>query len=318
MNRIEIAKQYVEELLRQRQDIVAVWIGGSVARGEDTDRSDIDLALLVAGSGEMSRSGLDLWRDGVYIEAGLGFQQAYADLETVLNDPFKATHINDALILYDPTGFLTHLQNAVRPVFMQPQWLNKRLAFWLDNIRTSLARLRETVAAEDPLGICAAVGWFTFGCASIPLLRAGITPSSTRSLLLLGPLSPALKVALATLEGSTQLSIADVLALEPLLQEMIPLLDTSYGQLGIYFTQKTLWMAQQGHQQEALHALWLMSWAVAESCRQSSNPAVRLTGADVLQRWLQRLGMHEPALLAAMVQSAEQLLPQVEALATEG
>ena len=49
MNRIEIARQYVDELLRQRQDIVAVWVGGSVARGEETALSDIDLQLMAAG-----------------------------------------------------------------------------------------------------------------------------------------------------------------------------------------------------------------------------------------------------------------------------
>jgi len=256
-------------------------------------------------------------REGVYIEAALVFQQAYVDLEAVLNDPFKVTHMNDALILYDPTGFVTHLQNAVRTVFMQPEWLGKRLAFWLENTRTSLTRLREAVALGDVLEICAALGWFTLGCASIPLLHAGITPSTTRSLLLLGPISPMLKVQLAELEGSTQMSQADVLALEPLLQQMSPLLDASYGQLGIYFPQKTLWMAQQGHYQEALHALWVMIWAVAESCRQSSNPAVRTTGAGLLQCWLQRTGLHEPGIWVAKIQSAELLLQQVEGLVKE-
>ena len=43
MNRLEIAKQYLTELLHQRQDIVAAWLAGSVARGEETALSDIDL-----------------------------------------------------------------------------------------------------------------------------------------------------------------------------------------------------------------------------------------------------------------------------------
>ncbi len=257
MNRIEIAQRYVEELLRQRQDIVAAWLAGSVARGEETAFSDIDLALMVAGTGIVNRAGLDTWREGIYVEAGIVFQQGYTDLEVVLNDPFKATHMNDALILYDPTGFVTQLQNAVRPIYMQPQWLGKRLAFWLDNIRTSLERFREAVTAVDRLEICAAFGWFTFGCASIPLLHAGMTPSSTRGLLLLDRIAPTLKAHLAELEGSTQMSQADVLALEPLLQEMIPFCDASFGQLPIYFTKKTLWMAQQGQYQEALHPMWL-------------------------------------------------------------
>jgi hypothetical protein len=317
MNRIEIARQYMEELLSQRQDIVAVWIGGSVARGEETALSDIDLALMVAGTGAMNRAGLDTWREGIYVEAGLVFQQEYTDLEAVLNDPFKATHMNDALILYDPTGFVTQLQNAVHPLYMQPQWLSKRLAFWLDNMRTCLARFRAAVTAVDRLELCAAFGWFTFGCVSIPLLHAGITPSSTRGLLLLGRVAPTLKAHLAELEGSTQMSAAAVLALEPLLQEMIPLGDASYGQLGLYFLQKTLWMAQQGQHQEALHAMWLLMYGAAEGSLQRTDPAGRATGIALAHRWLQRTGMHEPARWAAKLQQAEMLFGQVEVLVEE-
>jgi predicted nucleotidyltransferase len=86
MTHIEIARQSMEELLRQRQDIIPVWIGGSVARGEEMAFSDIDLALMVAGSGAMNRAGLDTWREGVYVEAGLVFQQGYTALEAVLSE----------------------------------------------------------------------------------------------------------------------------------------------------------------------------------------------------------------------------------------
>ena len=314
MDRIEIARSYLVELLHQRQDIVAAWLAGSVARGEATAFSDIDLVFMVAGDGELSRAGLDTWREGIYIEAGLVFQQEYVDLEVVLNDPFKATHMNDALILYDPTGFMTQLQNAVRPIYMQPQWLDKRLAFWWENVSTALAHLREAVTAADPLGFCAAFGWFTFGCASIPLLHAGITPSSTRSLLLLGRIDPSLKAQLAELEGSTQMSAADVVALEPLLQEIIQLGDASYGQLLIYATQKTLWMAQQGQHQAALHTMWLMMYGAAESCLRHPDPARRATGINLSQRWLQRTGMHEPSTMLSKLQSAELLLHQLKVL----
>ncbi|MEZ4617380.1 MAG: nucleotidyltransferase domain-containing protein [Caldilineaceae bacterium] len=223
MNRIEIAKRYLEELLHQRQDIVATWVVGSVARGEETAFSDIDLVLMAAGTGEINRAGLDTWREGIYIEAALVFQHEYTDLETVLNNPFKATHLNDALILYDPYGFVTQHQNAVRTVFMQPQWLGKRLAFWLEQTRTTYTQFMEAIQFADALQLRAALGLFTFGCASIPLLRAGVKPSSSRGLVLLGPVAPAIKTQLAKLEGSTTMSVVDVLALEPLLQEGLPL-----------------------------------------------------------------------------------------------
>lgn len=317
MNRLEIAKHYLAELLRQRQDIVAAWLAGSVARGEETALSDIDLALMVGGTGVVNRAGFDTWCEGIYIEAGLVYQQDYADLEAVLNNPFQATHMNDALILYDPTSFVTRLQNAVRPVFMQPQWLGKRLAYWVASARTTHTQFQEAVLAADTLRICAVLGMFTLSCASIPILRAGITPSSSRTLVQLTALDPALKAQIAAFEGSTHMTAGDVQALEPLLQAMILWVDPAYGQLPLYFIRKALWMAQQGDPQAALHALWLVMLVAAEGCLQRHDPAILATGRDLTRRWLQQTGMSEPASLAGTLQSAERLLQQVKVLAGE-
>ena len=236
----------------------------------------------------------------------------------VLNNPFKATHMNDALILYDPTGFLTQLQKAVRPVYMQPQWLDKRLSFWLESIRMTLAQFREAVIAEDALRICAALGLFTFGCSSIPLLRAGITPSSSRGLLLLGPIAPTLKAQLAEFEGSAHMTASDVLALEPLLHEATPLYDAAFGQLPLYLLPKTLWMAQHGHHQEALHTMWLnMGGGAAQGCLQRNDPVELVVGTDLMQRWLQRTSFAGAEVWAVKLQSAELLLQQVEGVVRE-
>jgi predicted nucleotidyltransferase len=314
MNRIEIARQYVDEQLAQRPDIVAAWLAGSVARGQETALSDIDLVLMVAGAGAPTRAGIDTWREGIYIEAGIVFQEDYSDLETVLNDPFKATHMQDALILYDPTGFVTRLQNAVRPLYMQPQWLAKRLAFWVEQLRSMVAQLQTAVQAGDALRICAALGWFNFGAVSIPLLRAGITPSSSRGLALLGQLDPSLKAQLAAFEGSTHLTAADVLALEPFLRAAIPLCDASFGQLPIYFLHKIRWMAQQGQHQEAFHAMWIyLGPGTAQSCLNGNDPASLAAGADLMQRWLQSIHFADPDRLAAKVLEAQALLDQLQA-----
>lgn len=317
MNRIAIARQYVEELLRQRNDIIAAWIGGSVARGEDTTLSDIDLRLMVPGTGSMNRAEFDIWREGIFIEGALVFQQRYANPEAVLNDPYRATEIHDALILYDSTGFVMQLQQAVRSVYMQPQWLGKRLAYFLESARASFADFRKAVEAIDARRICAALGTFAFDCSSIPLLRAGITPSSTRAPLQLAPIAPALKTQLAELEGSTQLNAADVLALEPLLREASPLFDASWGQESEYLIAKTLWMAQQGQHQAALHVAWVHISIAAGDCLQRNESTELAAGMDIMQRWLHRNNMHGPASLAARLQSAERLLQQVEGLVNE-
>jgi hypothetical protein len=113
------------------------------------------------------------------------------------------------------------------------------------------------------------------------------------------------------------MTASDVLALESLLQEVIPFCDASFGQLPIYFTKKTLWMAQQGQYQEALHAMWLLMWGAAEGCLQRADPAGRATGSNWAQRWLQQTHFAGAEMLAAKLHSAARLFYQVEGLVEE-
>jgi hypothetical protein len=316
MTRIDIAKAYVDELVSQRSDIIAAWVGGSVARGEETECSDIDLGLMAAHTrpGVIHRSGVDTWRSGVYIEAGLVAKEDYQDLETVLNHPNKATHINDARILYDPTGFLTALQAAVRPHFMERPWLRKRLRFWLEMTRMAYGRLSDAVLAADPVEMIPALRGFAFGVMSIHLLQAGITPSSSRVLAQVSTISPDVGAAVADLEGSTDLSADDVLALQPLLQEALLLIGDSYGQLSHYFLQKSLWLAQQGQPQAALHAMWTLIYGAVEATRSSEDPVRRTAGSDLAWRWLAPLRLADPEVWKAKLPLADSLLRQAEEL----
>lgn len=78
---------------------------------------------------------------------------------------------------------------------------------------------------------------------------------------------------------------------------------------------KTLWLAQQGQHQAALHAMWLhMGGGAAMGCLQRNDPAELVVGANLMQRWLQRTYFAGSAVLAAKLQTAEGLLQQMEGL----
>lgn len=314
-NRLELAQQFVQEKLQQRTDIIAAWVGGSTARGEDTVSSDIDLVLLVSGEIEESlgRGDVDAWRDGVYIEAGFISQKEYSDLEMIMHDPFKSTHMNDALILYDPTGFVTQMQQAVRPLFMELQWLSKRLEFWVDIGHTQYGKLREACTMADPLAICAAMVWLIFSGVSVPLLRVGKTPSSSRGLLQLGSVSHTLYTQLCELEGSVSMKADDTVALQPLLLESLPLIDRKvWGDLPAYFTKKSEWLIRQGYISEAIHAMWMVIGLIPMNLSQTDDPTVKAKAVRITSNWLQQMGWTGQAVLATKVRLAETLVAEIE------
>ncbi len=319
LNYLDIARDYLQELLHRRDDIVGAYVAGSVARGEATDLSDIDLVVIIAGEVDaaLGRGGIDGWRNGIYMDAVLLAQQHFADLEALLQDPMKSTQVCEAVILYDATGFLAQQQAALRARFMEPQWLQARLTHWQTMMVRALATLRDGVTASDSLRICSGMGWFTFACASIPLVQARITPSSTQVIKQLESVAPAIRTRLLELMSVTPVSAAEVIALEPFLLEVGLLLGAAWGQFPGFYVQKMMAMAKQGYQAATLQALWLMMAVIADICLQSDDATLKAKGTDLLQNWLQKVGCETPERQAVSVQLAESLLSDVAHLSSD-
>jgi len=313
MEYLDIARDYLQELLCQRTDIVAAYVAGSVAREEAKDLSDIDLLVIVAGKVDASlgRGGIDRWHNGIYIDAMLVEEKRFVEVEALMQDPMKSTQLREAIILYDATGFLAQQQAAVRAHFMEPQWLQARLTHWQTMMAQSVTTLRDGVRANDPLQICSGTGWFTFACASIPLVEAGITPSSAQLLKQLESVAPAIRARLIALMSAKAMSATEIIALESFLHEVGRLLGAAWGQFPGFYVQKMMAIAKQGDHEAALQALWLMMAVVADICLQADDAALKTKGTKLLQSWLHSVGCETAERQVVNVQLAEALLVDV-------
>ena len=318
VDRIEIAKKFIHEQIGKRDDIVGAILTGSVSRGEDVEPSDIDISLIIERNIEGDQQGdVDTWQDGVYIDAKTALAREYADIEKVLQNPFRATHLNDGLILYDPTGFVTQIQKEVRIVFMDPKWVGMRIQFWLERARKNLSGLQASVEVRDPLGICENVGEILWAFTSVPLLRLGITPSSTRALVQLGKTSDKLKERIGEWEGSSKMNADDVLALLTLILEGVSFMNTSkWGILPTeYIAKKIEWLAKNDLYPEALHMLWIGMGVHAEEWRKCEDPGIKSKGFELAQIWLEGIGWEGKVVLEEKLKMAKALLKEIEALA---
>jgi predicted nucleotidyltransferase len=311
VDRLEIAEKFIQAQIRKRDDIAAAIVTGSVARGEAVEPSDIDISLIVNGP---ERSGVDTWQDGVYIDAKTVLKADFDDLEQVLQNPFRSTHLNDGLILYDPTGFLTRMQKELRVVFMEPKWVGMRVQFFLDGTRKHLSGLQESIEIRDPLGICAHVEEILWGYTSVPLLRLGITPTSTRGLVRLGKASDSLKARICAWEGSAKMNAEDVLALLSLILAGGSFMDTlKWGVLPTnYVVKKIEWMVSNDQHREALHVLWIGMGVLAAEWRKSENARIKSNGSELAQRWLEGVGWDGKTALEEKLKIAKVLLKEIE------
>lgn len=312
-DRLAMARQFMQEQIAKRDDVVGAFVCGSVARGDATETSDIDLAIYVSRDTGEGKRDLARWQEGVFIEAGAVTTEGLGSLEEVMKNPINATHLNDALILFDPTGFFAKLQEQVRSVFMEPRWLRVRLDWALDYFHTSLDRLRDAITSMDPFGICENAWVIPHAASAVPLYCAGITPSSTRKLIQLAGIGPAIRDRIVELECSLPLIAKDVMAfLDPCMRYCALMDRKDAGGLPDYMIGKVRSMIEHGALSEAVDVLWCamgLSGPTAEG---------RERARTLLQEWLRGVGWEGAAALEVKLRLAESQLRDAETMSRNG
>ncbi len=312
VNRLELAKSIIEEQLRNRSGIVGAFVAGSVARGEATQASDIDVALVVDEEYDTAgRENLDMWRQGIYIEFPLFPKKQYADLEKVLRNSVTATHVNDALILYDPEGFLTELQKRVRAVFMEPKWVGVRVGNSIDYARQALSAWGDAFVAGDLGSVCEHAGTVMMGYVSACLLGIGVTPSGTRSLEQLGNDFGELKEKICDLEVATRMTPEDMTAANSIFLKCVPLVPPHMSHLAEDTVKKLAWMATHGLHREAMHTLWVCIGRIVTICRKRDDAAVVEGALAVGREWLRTVGWVGKTVLLDKLETGRAIFKEV-------
>lgn len=293
IDHLSIARAFLEEQLAKRDDIVAAYIYGSVVRGDATEDSDIDMAIVIAGEPDTTkyRGGVDGWRNGTYIEASLQPKAAYEDPERVLAEPFKATPFYHSLIIHDPTGVLTEAYRHVRSVYMEPRWLKVRVDFWLNTSQDSLPRLSAAIGAGDNLAICVSYFYAVAGTYVIPLLMAGVNMSMARCIIQLADIHPDLSDRICELDGSERLDAAALKALLSLLVESQSHMNPDAVGEGVeYWLKRIESTIDQGEYRQALTNMWMIVSGLMGEIEKSEDDSVRAAGTELSTQWLRDIG----------------------------
>ena len=262
---------------------------------------------------------MDTWRDGVYIEAGLVSAELYGDVVRVLRDPVAGTQMNDALMLHDPMGLFAQVQDEVRVVFFEPQWLGVRVRSEMEGLRSAVSVLREAVPAGDQLRVCDSVWQVAHHLICMPLTLHGTSPSSTRELIWLEEVEPGLKDRICDWEGSDRLGPWRVLVLLAAISQILSLvgavIPSQAGDLPKYFVKKAQWLARNGYHREALHLVGILAGGGAKIAAESSNTWMIRVIRRVVLVWLGLVGWEGQEVLKEKVRVAEQMVTEVGAIA---
>jgi len=103
----EASRLVCERVLKNRSDIIAVYVVGSVARGNIHEQSDVDMCVLTKHGDNPERENyieLSCSVDVVYAPLHLWKERLYHGVGSEWE--IDASNIVDSLILYDPDGFI--------------------------------------------------------------------------------------------------------------------------------------------------------------------------------------------------------------------
>ena len=115
----EASRRVCKRVLQERSDVVAVFVVGSVARGNIHEQSDVDMAVLIEHGDHPKRENfkeLGCNVDIVYAPLHLWKERLYHGMGSTWE--IDASNIVDSLVLYDPNGLI---QKTKRELEVYPE-----------------------------------------------------------------------------------------------------------------------------------------------------------------------------------------------------
>jgi len=143
-NRLETlrkaSKRACKQVLGKRSDVLAVYIVGSVARGNIHEKSDVDMMVVVEDGGDSEREDLEMLGCSVdifYVPLKLWKEELHDSWGSEWE--VEASSIVDSLVLHDPKGLV---QKTKKELETYPEEKRRK---GIRNIRDKMAHFSEAV-----------------------------------------------------------------------------------------------------------------------------------------------------------------------------
>ncbi|MFO7696048.1 MAG: nucleotidyltransferase domain-containing protein [Anaerolineae bacterium] len=275
------ALDYAQRLAGEHPGILAVILGGSLARSDQLPSSDLDLLYF-------SEAPLPL---RPHNDAGLFVDidhqpAAYLADPQALRQPFFCGYLADALVLVDPSGVAARCHVAAKDALLCGRFRDDHLAVFRAALAHSTADFTRAMSAGDDLAFCPALSDTLNAVIDLHLVHRGISPGGSRALARLRAVEPATSARIAALETAEEsVAVGDW----AVVSELVAALSTASA----FFTSlgaRALWLTDHGYSIDGRHALWCALGAYITHVCPGLDAARRQRFSQALARWLAQVG----------------------------
>ncbi|MBS7609136.1 nucleotidyltransferase domain-containing protein [Candidatus Bathyarchaeota archaeon] len=181
-----IAKEAAQRILELRGDVIALYLAGSVARGDATPTSDIDLGAIISQREHSEVLKPPLFIKGVQVSCRLIPRMRLMDIRRIwLEDPILPFQILESIRLYDPEDILLRFKQRLEAFFKDKHLFKERikrcLGFAEERGREVLEYLGHGISEER--GVASLLYAILYGIGPAILMKAEVPPSQRRFLL---------------------------------------------------------------------------------------------------------------------------------------
>jgi predicted nucleotidyltransferase len=285
--KIEAAQRFASSISEDHQQIVAIALGGSVARGNDLEISDIDLWCFVREGAAPSIEK----PPGVRLDV----EQYPASLLTRpdTDDSYFCGFISDARILLDRNCLLASCQESIRGNLADPEVKRARLVPIRESVERNFTEFEAAIHSGDPRVACRASAFAAWSFSDHLLTDRGSAPGGPRGIARLAAIWPDAYEDLVSFEAPSPPGTIDADRLIDICMASVE------GKFLAGWIVKARWMFTHGHEADAYHCVWLalaLQIKAENDTPEDQTKDPKLTSAA--QEWLDVIGWNRQIMMA--------------------
>jgi hypothetical protein len=183
---MHLAREGAQRILELRRDVIALYLAGSVARGDATATSDVDLGAIIEGweDSELLRPPLNI--EGVQISCRLIPRLRLLNIRRLwLEDPILPSQLLESITFYDPENLLVRLKARLASLAKDGRLFKERIRLRLHFAEERSADVLEYLGhgISEERAVASLLYAVLYGIGPAILMKAEVPPSQRRFLL---------------------------------------------------------------------------------------------------------------------------------------
>ena len=144
---LEVATNAAKQMAQEREDIISVFVCGSMTKNPPPAYADVDLRVVIAAE-ETEASYYEI-KQGVPLEWMFVPKRRFDTREDLLSAAFLASELVNGIIIHDPTNWLQQVKDDIRLIYGHPSYRIARSQRLLNSAKQLYGQIQKLFEAEE-------------------------------------------------------------------------------------------------------------------------------------------------------------------------